>query len=213
MARNINDLYNLERYIVRKERGVFLTISNFNQNMDAGLLDAVEFWWEQYGVDQKIHDAIRPLRVYQPFTSDSSGFVAFPSNYLHLIGTPFTVSGSSVTHPTWVNEDELPFALTSQLRAVTNDYPLLVDSSTGFSVYPQTTQIGAYFYLRRPASPILAVTISGRTQTYDSANSVQVELNESYWNNVVARSLKYAGINMSEQEVFQFSEMYNQETK
>lgn len=213
MSRTINDCYNLCVYIVRKERGVFYKISSFNQNLDAGMFDAIAEWWGQYGVDQKIHDAIRPLRVYQPFTSDSSGFVTFPSNYIHLIGQPFTVYGSAVTKPTAVNEDELPFALTSQLRPVSMDYPLMIDTATGLSFYPQQTQTGAYFYLRRHASPVLAYTQSGRTITYDSANSVQIELNEIYWNNILAKSLRYVGINMDEKSVSEFAELYNSETK
>jgi hypothetical protein len=213
MARTINDVYNLCRYIVKKERGVFYKIPSFNQNLDAGMFDAIEWWWEQYGVDQKIHDAIRPLRVYQPFTSDSSGFVTFPSNYIHLIGQPFTIYGSAVTKPTAVNEDELPFALTSVQRAVSMEYPIMIDTATGISFYPQQTQIGTYFYLRRHASPVLAYTQVGRVVTYDAANSVQIELNEIYWNNIIARSLRYVGINMDEKAISDFAEMYNAETK
>jgi hypothetical protein len=212
MARNINDIYNFYRYVVRKERGIYITIAEFNANIDTAQMDCFEMWFKEYGQTQEVHDALRPFRVYQPFTSSSAGFVTFPSDYLHLLGTPFTVSGSSVTHPTWVNEDELPFALTSQLRPVTNDYPLLIDSATGFSIYPQSTQIGAYYYLRRPATPVLAVTTSGRTLTYDSAGSTQLEWNEAYINNILAKALKYAGVNMSEQEVSQFADQYNAET-
>lgn len=213
MARNINSIYNLARFIIRKERGVFLSIDDFNQNIDAGLLDAVQFWFKGYGADQILHDAIRPLRAYQPFTSDSSGFVTFPSDYLHLIGTPFTVYGSSVTEPRFVNEDELANALRSQLRAVTNDNPILVDSATGFSIYPQQQQTGAYFYLRRPVSPILSVTQVGRVVTYDPGTSVQIELNEIYWNNVLARALVYSGINMNEEGILKFAVMYEKETE
>lgn len=213
MARNINDIYNLYQYIVRKERGVFTTIPVFNQNMDAGLLDAVEFWFSGYGVNQILHDAIRPLRVYQPFTSNSSGFVTFPSDYSHLIGNPFTVFGSSVTNGRFVNEDEFQSAATSQLRPLDNNNPIFVDSSTGFSIYPQTTQTGAYWYLKRANSPTLVVTQVGRVVTYDAANSVQIELNEMYWNNVLAKALKYAGVNMDEKGVSDFANQYQEETK
>lgn len=213
MARNINTVYELSRYIIKKERGIFYKIQEFNQNLDAAMFDAIDEWWSQYGVNQRIHDAIKPLRVYQPFTSDSSGFVSFPSDYIHLIGSPFTVYGSAVTKPTAVNEDELPFALTSQLRPVTMDYPLLVDTSTGINFYPQETHTGAYFYLRRHKSPVLAYTQVGRVITYDPTNSVQIELNEVYWNNIIAKSMRYVGINMSEADISQFAELYNAETK
>ena len=213
MARTINDIYNLYQYIVRKERGVFVTVAQFNQNMDAGLLDAVEFWFQGYGQTQVLHDAIKTLRVYQPFTSSSSGFVTYPSDYLHLIGTPFTVSGSSVTNGRFVNEDEFPSATTSQLRPLQNSDPIFIDTATGFSIYPQSTQTGAYWYLKRPATPTLAVTQVGRVVTYDAGSSVQIELLESYWNNVLARGLKYAGVNMDEKGVSDYADKYTEETK
>ena len=213
MARSLNDYYNFFQYIVRKERGVFVTPAQFTQNLDAGQLDCFEEWFKLYGENNEVHDAIKPFRVYQPFTSDGSGYVTYPSNCVHVLGSPFTIFGSAVTNPKWVNEDELPFALTSQLRAVSNAYPIIVDSSAGFSIYPQTTQIGAYFYLRRPLTPVFGYTQSGRTITYDSSTSVQLEWNELYINNILAKSLRYAGVNMNEQGVAQFAEAYNQETK
>lgn len=211
--RNINDCYNLCLYIVRKERGVFLKVADFNANIDAGLLDAVELWFQGYGENQILHDAIRPLRIYQPFTSNTGGFVNFNSNYIHLLGGVFTVYGSAVTKPTMINEDEFVDAMRSQLRAISNEYPIIVDTATGLSIYPQSTQTGAYWYLRRPVSPSLAVTQVGRDLTYDATNSVQIELNEIYWNNVVARALKYAGVNMDEDGVYKFAQAYQQETQ
>jgi hypothetical protein len=212
MARTINDYYNFIRYIVKKERGVFITIEQAMANLDAAQLDCVEMWFKPYGVDQQVHDALRDFKIYQPFTSNSAGFVTFPSDYLHLIGQPYTVTGSTVNRIEFVNEDELPFALTSQLRPVSTSYPVAVDNPTGFNIYPQTLQVGAYFYLRRPAAPVLDYTQVGRAITYNSAGSTQLEWNEVYINHIIAVSLKYAGINMSEPEVSKFADQYANET-
>lgn len=212
MSRNLNDLYNLYQYVLRKERGVFTTIPQFTQNLDAGQLDAVEDWYSEYGKNQIIHDALRTIRVYQPFTSNFSGFVTYASDYIHLLGQPFTVTGSRVNPIEFINEDELPFALTSQLRPITTTNPIAVDSSTGFSIYPQSQQTGAYFYLRRPLTPVYSYTQSGRTITYDNATSVQLEFNEMYWNNILARALTYASVYMDEEGILKFAEMYKQET-
>jgi hypothetical protein len=220
MARNINDCYDISQYIIRKNRGIFLTVAEFNQNIGMAFLDAIEQWFSGYGANQKIHDALRQLRVYETFTSDSTGHVLFPSNYIHILGTPFTIYGSAITRPDWLNEDKIPFALSSQLRPVSVESPVIVDYAitvsgvtvTGFSIYPQVTHYGAYWYLRLPNTPTLVVTQVGRVLTYDPLNSVQIECNEMYWNNIIAKSLKFSGINMSEQEVTAFSNQYNQET-
>src|SRR6478752_2350091 len=147
--RNINEIYNFLVYIVRKQRGVMLSIPEAMQALDTGQLDSVETWFSQYGENQIIHDAIRKLRVYQPFTTDSSGFITFQPDYIHLFGAPFTIYGSTVTQMTFPEEDEFAFALTNQVRPVSNDYPIAMNTNNGLSIYPQQTQIGAYWYLRR----------------------------------------------------------------
>jgi len=176
-------------------------------------MDCYEEWFKPYGANQEIHDALRPFRVYQQFTSSSAGFVTFPSDYLHLLGQPFTVTGSTVNRISFVNEDELPFALTSQLRPVTTSYPIAVDTATGFSIYPQSTQTGFYNYLRRPATPVYAYSQVGRVISYDSAASTQLEWSDVYINNIIARSLRYVGINMDENGISQFAEQYSKENQ
>jgi hypothetical protein len=213
MARNINDLYTLFRDLVRKERGVFISIPQFNNYMDSGQMDAVAEWFAPYGENQILHDALRQIRVYYQFTSNSAGMVTFPSNYIHLVGSPFTVTGSTVNEIIFLNEDEVPFALRSQLRKVSNDYPVAVDTATGFSIYPQQTQIGFFWYLKRPATITLAVTQVGRVVTYDPTNSIQPDFSDIYFNNLIAKALKYASVFMDERGVSEFSNQYNQETK
>jgi hypothetical protein len=213
MARSINDLYNFYRYIVRKQRGAFVTPEEFSSNLDSGQMDAVAEWFEPYGATQKLHDGLRQIRVYYQFTSNFAGFVTYPSDYIHILGSPFTVTGSTVNEIAFVNESELVFSLKSQVRALSNEYPIAVDTSTGFSIYPQQTQIGFFNYLKRPDTPNLAYTQSGRTITYDAANSTQLEFSDIYVNNILAKALKYASVNMDEQGVYAFAEQYNQETK
>jgi len=213
MAYNINDIYNQMLFIVRKERGVFVTINEAMQTLDNAQLEAVEEWFSTYGTTQIIHDAIRKLRVQKSFTSDSTGLVTFDSDYLHLIGGAYTVSGSSINNVRFLNEDELALALKSQLRVVSTSNPIAIDASVGFRLYPAATQSGFYNYLRRPATPVLGYTQSGRTITYDPNTSTQLEFTDVYINNIISRALKFWGINMAEQDIQQFAQIQTQETK
>jgi hypothetical protein len=213
MAYNINDVYNFLVFIVRKERGVFITIPEAMQTIDNAQLEATEDWFSQYGVTQIIHDAIRKLRSQVQFTSASDGQVTFASDYLHMIGNPYTVTGSTINAVRFVNEDELPFALTSQLRPVSTAKPIAKDTAVGFQIYPQSTQTGFYNYLRRPATPVLGYTQAGRTITYNPNTSTQLEFTDVYINNIIARALKFWGINMAEQDIQQFAQLQTQETK
>lgn len=213
MARTLENVVDFLRYIVRKERGVFLTLPEATANLDTGQMDLFEQYFSLYGQNQTIHDALRPFRVYYPFTSDASGFVTFPNGYMHLVGQPFTVTGSTVNRIVFVNEDELPFALTSQLRPITNTYPIAVDTNNGFSIYPQATQVGFFTYVRRPETPVYATILNGRQVLFDASNSVELEWDEVYWNNIIARALVYSGINMDEEGITQFAKQYEQETR
>lgn len=213
MAYNINDIYNQMIFIVRKERGVFVTIPEAMQTLDNAQLEAVEEWFSTYGTTQIIHDAIRKLRVQKNFTSDSTGLVTFDADYLHLIGGAYTVSGSTINNVRFLNEDELALALKSQLRPVLESNPIAIDASVGFRLYPASTQTGFYNYLRRPATPVLGYTQSGRNITYDPNTSTQLEFTDVYINNIISRALKFWGINMAEQDIQQFAQIQTQETK
>lgn len=212
MARNIFNIYELYRYILRKERGVFVSADQVMANLDSAQLDSLEEWFKLYGQTQQIHDSLRPFRVYQQFTSNAAGFVTFQNDYLHMIGQPFTVTGSTVNRIDFVNEDELAFALTSQLRAVSTSYPIAVDTGSGFSIYPQTVQTGFYWYLRRPATPVLSFTQVGRALTYDAAGSTQLEWGDVYINHIIAKALKYSIANMDEDSLLKFAEEFDKET-
>lgn len=213
MPRTIANVVDFIQYIVAKERGVFISPAQSTTNLDTGQLDYFEECFAAYGVDGTVHDALRPFRVYYQFTTDAAGMVTFPSDYMHLLGTAFTVAGSTVNEITMVNEDDFVSALTSSLRPVTNISPIARDTNNGFSIYPQQTQIGFFTYLRRPAIPVYDYTQVGRAITYNAAGSTQLEWLEVYWNNIIAKSLRYVGINMSEQDVSAFAEQYNAETK
>lgn len=213
MAYNINDVYNFLTFIVRKERGVFITIPEAMQTLDSAQLEATESWFAGYGTTQSLHDAIRKLRTQVQFTSAADGMVTFASDYLHMIGNPYTVTGSTINAVRFVGEDELPYALTSQLRPVSTAKPIAKDSSVGFQLYPQVQQTGFYNYLRRPNTPVLGYTQSGRTITYDPSTSTQLEFTDVYIINIMARALKFWGINMSEQDIQQFAQLQTQETK
>lgn len=212
-SRNINDIVTFVQYIIRKERGIFLLPSQCTANLDNAQMECFEEWFKLYGINQEVHDSLRPFRVYYQFTSNASGFVTYPSDYQHILGTAFTVSGSTVNEITFPNEDEFVSALNSQLRPVSLSEPIARDTSTGFSLYPQSTQIGFFTYLRRPATPVFAYTQVGRAITYDAANSVQLEWSDSFINRIIATSLKFVGINFDDNAILKFAESYEKENE
>jgi hypothetical protein len=213
MGRNIVEINDLLRFIIRKERGAFITIEEADDALDAGQLDAFSDYFKSYGETQQVHDALRPFRVRQSFTSDANGLVAFEDDYLHILPDVYTVTGSTINKVRFVNEDEFVTAITSQLRPVSTSRPIAKDASTGFYLYPETAQSGFYTYLRRPAKPTYAYSIVDRVVTYDENASQQIEFSDIYINNIIAKALKYFAINLAEQDISQFAEMQDFQTR
>ena len=212
MARNINDIYNLALYITRKERGAYISPDELCQCLDFGQMEFYEECFKIYGINQTIHDALSNFKIRQQFTSASDGTVTFNSNYLHLLAGVFTVYGSTVNPVRFLVEDELPDALTAQLRKVTLNSPIAVDSANGFSLYPQSTQTGFYTYLKRPATPVLGYTQVGRVLTYDPNTSTQLEFTDAYVNTILSKALKLVGVNMDENGIEQFAQLQSKES-
>ena len=210
--RNINDIYNILLYIARKQRGVFITPDEAMTILDNGQLELTQKGFEQFQINQTIVDILSPFKEKVQTTTQSDGQCVMPSNYAHLLGSVYTIYGSTVNAVKFVNEDELPLVLTNLLRPVNLSNPIAIDSALGFQVFPNTAQTIFYTYLRRPVKPYLAYTQVGRTVTYDPANSIQIEFYDIYINNIISRALKYLGINIDEQGIEQFAVMQQQET-
>lgn len=199
---------------MRKERGAFITTDEFCQCMNFGQLEFFQSCFNVYAVNQTIHDALAPFIVRQQFTSASDGTVTFNSDYLHILGGAYTVTGSTVNPIVFISYDELPDVLTAQVRPVSLSTPKAVDTAGGFYLYPQTTQIGFYTYLRLPAVPVLSVTYGGsdgRTVTYNPSSSTQLEFSDIYSNTILSRALKLIGVNMDEEGIEQFAQSQSQQ--
>lgn len=212
MARNISQIVDFIQYIVRKERGVFITPAQATANLDAAQLDCFEDWFDLYGRTQDIHDALIPFRIPYQTTSDANGIVTFPADYVHILGSPYITSSYEPIR--FYNEDEWPNAVNSQLRPATTTKPIAIDTSDGFDMYPNATYTVRFVYLRRPVTPVYATIVggsNGRTLLYDAANSVQLEWNDAFVNKIIAVSLKYTGINMDEDKIVAFGEQYQKE--
>lgn len=215
-GRNINDIYNLMVYIVRKERGNFPTVAEAMAALHAGQLSVYEKYFALYGANQTIHDAITLFKTTYPFTTDATGKATFPSDYLHTLIT-YTTSGSTMYKIKMVQEDELADAVNSALRPISVTKPLGRDIAivtnlspyiiaTGLQLYPQVAQTGILIYMRQPAYPVLGYTQVGRTITYNPFSSTQLEFTDIYIDEIIGAALGYLGINMGEVEIAQFGQ-------
>ncbi len=224
-TRNINTIYNIMREIVRKNRGAWLTVEQAMQALDNGQLIKFETDFKLYATTQTIHDSLRTFKITNyPFSTTGNGKVTFNSDYMHMLADCYVISGSTLHEVHFVNPEEKVKALNSQLRPVSITAPIaeetggegVLNAVGGFNLYPASSYIGCYSYLKRPATPVLDFTLSGpdnRTVTYNSASSTQLEWADNYINSVIAYAMQYIGINMDEVGVIQFSQQIAKQTE
>lgn len=151
-----------------------------------------------YGTNRTIHAALSPFKeefdtvssAYDSSTAPygtGSGYLVMPDNYEYLTGVSGLGADGSPIKFEIVNEEDLDSILDSELVAPTATRRVMLEGEGGtvngqdigtkrkFTVYPSSGFVARVFYLRRPATPAMSYTLSGRTFNYNAANSTQME--------------------------------------
>lgn len=163
-----------------------------------------------YGVSQKINDSLAPFKKTASFTSDVTGVVTLPTDYLHLLSmhTLEMLSSTVYKRPVRIiNEDELVNRLNSQVCPVLSSDPIGILNATKLvQLFPDTlSQAGKIYYLRVPAVPEFGYIQSGVSITYDPTASTQLEWDDLNINQIINKALVLLGINLKDAEVIQLS--------
>lgn len=231
---NIQDIHNVILFYLNKAQQGFITHAEIDQVLDRAQMALFNEYHANpklyntrqakgfapgYGDNQRMDDALSPFKKTYVFTNNDTpgGVITLPSDYMHLIAlytTQFVQAlGRNVVNPVQVlNEEELIERLESQVIPVSYEDPIcIMNAAKKIQLFPEQPQPGRVYYFKRPAVPLFAYTQSGRTITYNSGGSTQLEWNEADINNVIIKALSYYGLNLQSQEVVQFAQIKNQE--
>jgi hypothetical protein len=207
MARTLDDIYKFVEFLERKERGVFTSYAEKDRLFDACQLELYEEYYELYGTDDAITEALNPFKVDYQFTSAADGRVTLPTESMHLFPNVFTVTGSTINPVKFLGEDEWVKAIDGQLRPVSTAKPIAREYGNGFYLQPQSAQTCKLTYLRRPNAPVYAYTLGGtanRTVTYNSSGTTQLEWDDVEINKIIAKVLGYLGLSLSDGDMANF---------
>jgi hypothetical protein len=225
----INDVHNTIQYIVNKDQNQSITHAEIDLILDKAQLVLFNQYHTnpkmpaqaqaaRYGESQRIDDSLSAFKsIYTFATGDTpSGVLTLPGTYMHLISLHTTTYnnqlGRNVTHAVQIlSEEELSMRLESQVIPLDDEEPVAIMYQSSIKMYPTTTKQGQLFYFRRPAVPVFGYTSSGRTATYNSGTSTQLEWKDYDIMNIISIALTYIGINMSSADVTQFAQLKSQE--
>jgi len=156
-----------------------------------------------YGMTSAVHDHLSPFKAQSTSASNSSGVATLPSDYMHIIAVRKNDSMVPI-----ISEDELGIRLESYIFAPSSTEPVaLINGKGAIQFYPKETHSTLSIdYLVRPDKPVFGYTQSGRTITYNSGTSTQMEWNEPALNAIIMRAVQYLGVNLDDQLAISYSE-------
>jgi hypothetical protein len=178
---------------------------------DKGQLSYYKECFIKYGTGQRLTDALAPFKVVAPFTTNSTGLLSVPDNYMDLIDIIPIVGGKRVTCPI-INEDEITNRLNSQVIPNSTSKPFAeVTANWDYQLYPQVQQSGLLSYFMRPPKPFFKyTTVSQRVIVYDAVNSTQLLWGDDEIYPCLIHVLETMGINLDDNDLVLWS---NNKTK
>lgn len=226
----IQDIHNTILFILDKEQQGFVTHGEIDDMLDRAQMVLLNQYFnnprmplaaqpQAYSENQRIHDSLSAFKDRYTFTTadTASGVLTLPVDFMHLLSLYTTVFNGTLARNVYsavqiLNEEELIERLESQVIPVSADDPIgIMNKQNKIQLFPETPKAGGCFYLRRPAKPVFGYTQSGRTVTYNSVTSTQLEWKQSDIQNIIVIALQYLGINLSAQDVVQFAEVKSQQ--
>jgi hypothetical protein len=222
---NINEIHNTILFILDKEQNGFTTHEEIDEMLDNAQMVLFNQYFnnpkipasaqpQSYTQNQRVHDSLSAFKKLQTFTTANtpSGVLTLPADFMNLLSLYTTVYNNTLARNVYsavqvMPEDELIVRLESQVIPVNRDEPIaIMNRENKIQLFPETTHNGGVYYLRRPVAPFFAYTQSGRTVTYDSENSVQLEWKPNDIMNIITIALQYIGINLSSADVVQYAD-------
>jgi hypothetical protein len=224
---SIDDIHRFVLFLENKQQTSFHSPSQIDDALHVSQMDQYRKYVPIYGSDKNAKAALDPFRQLYQVTPNNSpaGLVSLPSglgptsplNYGSLLSS-MAISYNNAINPAtgfpygtqyfpieYVNDDELPTRLASQLKPVTAARPVATTGGNGIiQLYPQQPNTAVFTYLALPQAPSANYTQTGRVLSYNPTTSVQLQWNDTFYNDIINGALIYLGLNLDDQEIVQF---------
>ena len=173
-----------------------------------------------YGMTQKVDDELKKFKTTETYTTATDALVNFSSlsaSYAHLLSLRIVYTENSVERQSGVkvlSEDQIAQRINSQIVAPTDNEPVALIGNTSIQLFPDNKAHSVIVsYLRLPTKPKYAYSVGsdGRTVTFDSANSVDLEFPDTSYNDIVMKALNILSVNTKDSFLNQYSEVKTQQ--
>lgn len=217
MAISINDAHQFIRQLLKKNKGGFVPPADIDRAINRGVSDWISAVINKYHRTGKFeYDHLLVKRA--TFTvSSSTGTQSLLSNapdYIEGLTIYIDGTGSNKVEGTIYSWDEFLEILNSNILAPDISYPAatiyIVDEGGAdvpkiqFSPVPTS---GNYtytlVYLRKPDPAVYAYTFNSSTGeiTYNPTGSVDIDISDRYYTDIITRALMYLGITIRDADI------------
>lgn len=213
---NLDEIFNLLNFYINKSQGGWYSPEELTMVVDRAQRSLFNTYYLKYQTSQRLDDALSPFKT-SIFFSNVNGLVFGVVNYQDLLTITTTVvdpDNITRTRPVEiVPNDELANRIESQIDPPSLLSPIAVRlPGNTWQLYPKVQHVGELIYLTNPRVPFYSYSVvSGRVIVYDPLNSIQLQWNTKDINSIILIALNDLGINLSEGDILQWSELKNQQ--
>jgi hypothetical protein len=211
-------MYDLMKYIIRKNQNGNLRPQDFNLVINTASLSYMDFLLGEFqkyipgrpyaavdfGQNQDIRQRLSPF-IPAPvnITINGTGYGAYPTDYLNSDAMVYGIYRQRVKY---IQQDRLSSHLNSYIDPIATN-PIYLIYKDGFQFYPTNLGSATLSYIKKPASMVWDFTIDiyGRP-IYNPVGSIQPEWNELDQLEIVVRALAQVGVNLQLRDVEQYSQ-------
>lgn len=207
----IKDAHDFIRMQIKKNKLGFVSPEDIDRAINRGVSDwmsAVVYKYKKSGKYEYDHLLVK--RTPYPVTA-STGVQALPSDYTEAL-TIYVNNNGTLTEGTIYSWDEFLEVKNSKILTPDLSYPaatIYMEDVSGvptakieFAPIPISgTTAFTFVYMRRPATAVYKYIVSSGNITYVNENSVNIDLDDRYFSDILSRALFYLGISLHDADI------------
>jgi hypothetical protein len=208
MAIPISDVHDFIRTIIKKNRGGFVSPNDIDRAVNRGVSDwlsAVIYKFKRTGKFEFDHLLVKRAT----FSVAAGNYVqALPSDYIEGL-TIYVINDGTLIEGTIYSWDEFLEVKNSKILTPDLSYPIAtiyIDTAGApkieFAPIPISgTYTFTLVYMRKPAKAEYKYITTNGNITYVDTGSVNIDLDDRYFTDIVTRALMYIGISLKDNDI------------
>lgn len=210
MAISISDAHDFIRGIIKKNKGGFISPKDIDRAINRGIADWMSAVISKYHRTGKFeYDHLLVKRAPFSSTPVNSGVLTVPDDYVEGLTVYHTNADNVLVEGTLYSWDEFLEIKNSSILAPDRAFPaatIYLDSAGSpkieFAPVPTSGTFSFTFvYMRKPATAVYNYTVNNGNITFNPTGSVDIDVADRYYSDIITRALMYLGITLENNAV------------